>query len=75
MILVVLVSKFSEVLKDKKITERSFDTEEISKLIKENFSFCWYQFYKFIFIFSNSWKTGTKTQDLETICVGINCTD
>ena len=67
----VFVSKFSEVLKDKNITDRSFDAEEISKLIKENFSFCWYQFYKFIFIFANSWKTGTKTQDLETICVGF----
>ena len=67
----VFVSKFSEVLKDKNITDKFFDTEEISKLIKENFSFCWYQFYKFIFIFANSWKTGTKTQDLETICVGF----
>jgi DNA-binding Lrp family transcriptional regulator len=67
----VLVSKFSEILKDKKITDKSFETEEISKLIKESFSFCWYQFYKFIFIFANSWKTGTKTQDLETICVGL----
>ncbi|MDC1464008.1 MarR family transcriptional regulator [Alphaproteobacteria bacterium] len=67
----VLVSKFSEILKDKNITNKFFHTEEISKLIKESFSFCWYQFYKFIFIFTNSWKTGTKTQDLETICVGL----
>ena len=67
----ILVSKFSEILKDKNITNKSFDTEEISKAIKENFSFCWYQFYKFIFIFTNSWKAGTKTQDLETICVGL----
>ena len=67
----VLVSKFSEILKDKNITDKSFETEEISKSIKESFSFCWYQFYKFIFIFANSWKTGTKTQDLETICVGL----
>ncbi|MDC1250652.1 MarR family transcriptional regulator [Pelagibacteraceae bacterium] len=67
----IFVSKFSEVLKDKNIVDKSFDAEEISKLIKENFSFCWYQFYKFIFIFANSWKTGTKTQDLETICVGF----
>ena len=67
----ILVSKFSEILKDKNITDKSFDTGEISKAIKENFSFCWYQFYKFIFIFTNSWKIGTKTQDLETICVGL----
>ena len=67
----ILVSKFSEILKDKNIIDKSFNTGEISKAIKENFSFCWYQFYKFIFIFTNSWKTGTKTQDLETICVGL----
>ena len=67
----ILVSKFSEILKDKNIIDKSFDTGEISKAIKENFSFCWYQFYKFIFIFTNSWKAGTKTQDLETICVGL----
>ena len=67
----ILVSKFSEILKDKNIIDKSFNTGEISKVIKENFSFCWYQFYKFIFIFTNSWKAGTKTQDLETICVGL----
>jgi len=67
----ILVSKFSEILKDKNIIDKSFNTGEISKAIKENFSFCWYQFYKFIFIFTNSWKAGTKTQDLETICVGL----
>ena len=67
----ILVSKFSEILKDKNIIDKSFNKDEISKAIKENFSFCWYQFYKFIFIFTNSWKAGTKTQDLETICVGL----
>ena len=67
----ILVSKFSQILKDKKIIEKSFNIDQISKLIKENFSFCWYQFYKFLFMFSNRWKTDTKTQDLETICVGL----
>jgi DNA-binding Lrp family transcriptional regulator len=67
----VLVLKFSEILKDKNITDKSFNKDEISKSIKENFSLCWPQFYKFIFIFTNSWKIGTKTQDLETICVGL----
>jgi len=67
----ILVSKFSEILKDKNITDKSFGIDEISKLIKENFSFCWYQFYKFLFIFTNRWKADTKTQDLETICVGF----
>ena len=67
----ILVSKFSQILKDKKIIEKSFNVDQISKLIKENFSFCWYEFYKFLFMFSNRWKTDTKTQDLETICVGL----
>ena len=67
----ILIFEFSKILKSKNITDESFGVGEISKSIKESFSFCWYQFYKFIFIFANSWKTGTKTQDLETICVGL----
>ena len=67
----ILVSKFGEILSSEKISNRVFDVNEISKSIKENFSFCWYQFYKFLFIFTNRWKTDTKTLDLETICVGL----
>jgi DNA-binding Lrp family transcriptional regulator len=67
----ILVSKFSEILSSEKISNRVSDVNEISKSIKENFSFCWYQFYKFLFIFTNRWKTDTKTLDLETICIGL----
>ena len=67
----ILVFKFSEILKGKNKTDKSFDVDKISESIKENFSFCWYQFYKFLFTFTNSWKTYTKTQDLETICIGF----
>ncbi|MDA9647842.1 MarR family transcriptional regulator [Candidatus Pelagibacter sp.] len=67
----ILVSKFSKILKNRKITDKSFDVEQVSKSIKENFSFCWYHFYKFLFIFTNRWKTDTKVHDLETICVGL----
>jgi len=67
----ILIFQFSEILKDKNITDKSFNLDEISKSIKESFSFCWYQFYKFLFIFTNRWKTDTKTQDLETICIGF----
>ena len=67
----ILVSKFGEILSSEKISNRVFDVNEISKSIKENFSFCWYQFYKFLFIFTNRWKTDTKTLDLETICIGL----
>ena len=67
----ILVGKFGEILSSEKISNRVFDVNEISKSIKENFSFCWYQFYKFLFIFTNRWKTDTKTLDLETICIGL----
>ena len=67
----ILVSKFSEILKAEKISNRVFDINEISNSIKKNFSFCWYHFYKFLFTFTNRWKTDTKTLDLETICIGL----
>ena len=67
----ILVGKFGEILSSEKISNIAFDVNEISKSIKENFSFCWYQFYKFLFIFTNRWKTDTKTLDLETICIGL----
>ena len=56
-------------LKKDKIGERIFEPNEISDSIKKNFSFCWYQFYKFLFIFTNRWRAQVK--DLETFCVGI----
>jgi DNA-binding Lrp family transcriptional regulator len=67
----ILVSKFSEILASEKISNRAFNVSEISNSIKENFSFCWYHFYKFLFVFTNRWKTDTKTLDLETICIGL----
>ncbi|MDA9616258.1 MarR family transcriptional regulator [Candidatus Pelagibacter sp.] len=67
----ILVFEFSKILKGKNIIDDSFDVDEISKSIKESFSFCWYQFYKFLFIFTNRWKADTKTHDLETICIGF----
>ena len=67
----ILISKFSEILKEEKIIDTAFTVNEISSSIKKNFSFCWYQFYKFLFIFTNRWKTDTATQDLETISVAL----
>ena len=67
----ILVFKFSEILKEEKISDSVFSINQISNSIKENFSFCWYHFYKFLFLFTNRWKTDTKTKDLETICVGL----
>ena len=64
----LLVNKFSEVLTEEKMTKKVFDKDEISKSIKDNFSFCWYQFYKFLFIFTNRWRP---IADLETLCIGF----
>ena len=50
------------------MTKKVFDKDEISKSIKDNFSFCWYQFYKFLFIFTNRWRP---IADLETLAIGF----
>jgi len=65
----ILLSKFNEILVDEKITNKAFNTDEISESIKTNFSFCWYQFYKFLFIFTNRWRDNVA--DLETLAIGL----
>ena len=65
----ILISKFNEILVDEKITNNIFDTKEISESIKANFSFCWYQFYKLLFIFTNRWRD--HLADLETLTIGL----
>ena len=60
-----LLFEFNKLLKN----EKAFTVDEISSSMKENFSFCWYQFYKFIFIYTNRWRKEVK--DLETMCIGI----
>jgi len=62
---------FSNILNEEKISNSFFNINQISNSIKINFSFCWYQFYKFLFIFTNRWKIDTDIKDLETICVGL----
>ena len=64
-----LINKFNEILAEENITNNIFDTSEISKSIKTNFSFCWYQFYKFLFIFTNRWRKNIT--DLETLTIGM----
>ena len=65
----ILVSKFSEVLKKEKMVGKSFEVEEISNSIKKNFSFCWYQFYKYLFIFTNRWRVNGN--DLECLTIAF----
>tara|TARA_B100002051_G_scaffold68749_1_gene65263 strand:+ start:1462 stop:2424 length:963 start_codon:yes stop_codon:yes gene_type:complete len=65
----VLLSKFSEISKKKNLTIKSLDRTEVSKLIKNNFSFCWYQFFKFIFSYCYRWRK--YFGDLEIMLIGI----
>ena len=65
----VLLSKFSEISKKNNIIKKSLDRTEVSKLIKNNFSFCWYQFLKFIFSYCYRWRK--YFGDLEIMLIGI----
>ena len=51
-----LLSIFSKILKEEKIITNELRPNEVSNLIKQNFSFCWYQFYKFLFPYCERWK-------------------
>ena len=64
----ILLNEFNKLLGNKR-NIRIFNVNEISDSIKKNFSFCWYQFYKFLFIFTNRWRNELK--DLETFCIGF----
>ena len=65
----VLLNKFNKILVDEKITNKSFTIDEITASLKNNFSFCWYQFYKLLFIFTNRWRNNVA--DLETLAIGL----
>jgi Mn-dependent DtxR family transcriptional regulator len=64
-----LINKFNEILVNEKITTKLFDINEISQSIKNNFTFCCYQFYKFLFIFTTRWRVNIT--DLETLTIGF----
>src|SRR6056300_1268798 len=58
-----------KVEEQEKIAKIAYQSTEISDSIKKNFSFVWYQFYKFIFIFTNRWRK--ELGDLETFTIGV----
>ena len=64
-----LLYEFNKVLEEEKIVKIAYQSIEISDSIKKNFSFVWYQFYKFIFIFTNRWRK--ELGDLETFIIGV----
>ena len=65
----ILLHEFNKILKEENIVEVAYQTTEISDSIKKNFSFVWYQFYKFLFIFTNRWRK--ELGDLETFTIGV----
>ena len=65
-----LISAFSELLKTEGLLKKSLSSVEISKQIKNNFSFCWYQFFKFIFSYCYRWRKYFNG-DLELMLIGI----
>ncbi len=66
---VIFLKNFNQVLLDEKITVKHFGTDEISSSIKNNFTFCAYQFFKFIFLFTSRWRK--EVGDLETFTIGL----
>ncbi len=64
-----LTSISSKILKQENKIPNSFSPREISDTIKNNFTFCWYEFYKFIFSYYFRWRK--ELGDLETLCIGI----
>ncbi|MDA9605509.1 MarR family transcriptional regulator [Candidatus Pelagibacter sp.] len=64
-----LLHEFNKLLKKENEINKTFEIVEIITSIKKNYSFCWYQFYKFLFVFTNRWRKSVG--DLETFCVGM----
>ncbi len=64
-----LLSTFSEILFEENIINSKYSQEELQTTIKKNFSFCWYQFYKFLFIYMDTIKK--QYPDLEAFCIGM----
>ena len=65
----LLISISSKILEDENKIDKFYNPDEVSKKIKEQFSFCWYQFYKFIFAYYIRWKKVFK--DYELVCIGL----
>ena len=64
-----LLYEFNKLLKKENEINKTFEIVEIITSIKKNYSFCWYQFYKFLFVFTNRWRKSVG--DLETFCIGM----
>ena len=62
-------------MKDEKVVKNEMSSYEINSLIKSNFSFCWYQFYKFLFPYCLRWKIYFGDMEIFTILATIILND
>ena len=61
--------EFNKILKKEKLATEVYSVNEIISAMKENFSYCWYQFNKFWFIYIGRWREELK--DLEVFAIGM----
>ena len=64
-----ILHEFNKILKKEKLVTEVYSVNEIISAMKENFSYCWYQFNKFWFIYMNRWRAELK--DLEYLAIGM----
>ena len=64
-----ILHEFNKILKKEKLATNVYSINEIISAMKENFSYCWYQFNKFWFIYINRWRAELK--DLEYLAIGM----
>ncbi len=64
-----ILHEFNKILKKEKLATNIYSINEIISAMKENFSYCWYQFNKFWFIYINRWRAELK--DLEYLAIGM----
>ena len=64
-----ILHEFNKILKKEKLATEVYTIDEIILAMKENFSYCWYQFNKFWFIYMNRWRAELK--DLEYLAIGM----
>ena len=64
-----ILHEFNKVLKKENLTIEVYSVNEIISAMKENFSYCWYQYNKFCFTYIKRWREELK--DLEVLAIGM----
>ena len=64
-----ILHEFNKVLKKENLTIEVYSVNEIISAMKENFSYCWYQYNKFWFTYIKRWREELK--DLEVLAIGM----